>query len=49
MSALAFGADQVIITDITPNNLELAAQHYNATTLLTTPHMSPEEVAEAVR
>ena len=49
MCAQAFGADQVIITDICSHNLELASQHYKATSLLTKLQATPEEVAQAVR
>lgn len=45
MCAKAFGADQVVITDIRQSNLDFVSQHYKATTLHTRPDLKPAEVA----
>jgi L-iditol 2-dehydrogenase len=50
MCAQAFGADQVVITDIRQSNLDFAQQHYQPVkTLCTKPLDSPASVAQALQ
>ncbi|WIA20572.1 hypothetical protein OEZ85_004961 [Tetradesmus obliquus] len=49
MCAQAFGADQVVITDVRQSCLNFAAQHYAATTLLTTPQQTPSDLAQQLQ
>jgi L-iditol 2-dehydrogenase len=49
MTAAAFGADQVVVTDVNQDKLSFAERHYKANTLLIDRKSSPSEVARKLQ